>query len=205
MRKLLFFLTIIIFLSCSNSNTTKPNRTLDEVDSALPKKNVSQKKGLSSTKTVTNKFPSINLDFLFLKENSDVLISENQRNIVQMEEDPEVVAERKRKEEELRKQAEDAAKRAEEERRKKEEELKLNPPPPQPPPINFQFIGYMGPPGKRIGIFKMIGTDNDLILKRKGEKILEDFIIVDIGYESAEIGFEGFTETKTISLVSGGN
>lgn len=204
MRKLLFFLAILIFLSCSNDNTNKPNRTLDDVDNAFPQKKVSQKKGLSLTKTVTNQFPSINLDFLFEKENSEIPTSENQRNIVQMEEDPEVVAERKRKEEEARKQAEEAAKMAEEERRKREEELKLNPPPPQPPPINFQFIGYMGPPKKRIGIFKMIGADEDLILKRKGEKILEDFIVVDIGYESAEIGFEGFKETKTISLVSGG-
>ncbi|MCX7830073.1 MAG: hypothetical protein N2445_03310 [Acidobacteria bacterium] len=204
MKYFYFAAVFLLFLSCSDSNTSTKGRSLNYEDSLSDKRASSSRKAESSSKKIVQKFPELNIDFLFEKKQKEEAQSQNQRNIVLMEEDPAVVAERMRQEEEARKKAEEAAKKAEEERKKREEELKLNPPPPQPPPINFEFIGYMGPVGKRIGIFRVGGNDEELVLKRKGETIDKDFIIVDIGYESAEIGFEGFKETKTIPLVSGG-
>lgn len=74
------------------------------------------------------------------------------------------------------------------------------PPPPQPPPIPFTFIGYLGPPEGRIGVF-MVGQE--LLLAKSGERIQQRFIVKEVGYESAEIGFDGFTETKRIALTPG--
>lgn len=203
MRKIIFLVLVCALLSCSNNNTGKKGVNFDNEDAATNKKPL-QRVSPSSEKNAPQHFPALSLDFLFAKREYPQQDEQIQRNIVLMEEDPEVVIERKRREEEARKQAEIAAKKAEEERKKREEELAKNPPPPQPPPINFEFIGYMGPSGKRIGIFKTGGNEENLILKAKGEKIGKDFIVVDIGYESAEIGFEGFKETKMIPLVSGG-
>jgi hypothetical protein len=160
------------------------------------------------SKTVSSKkksaaFPELNLDFLF-KDKAPAGEAEVQRNMVAMEEDPVVVAERKKRDEEARKQAEEAAKKAAEERKKLDEELAKNPPPPQPPAIPFDFIGYMGPVNNHIGIFRIGGKDDVLLLCKKGEKIDKEFRVIEIGYESAEIGFEGFKETKTIPLVAGG-
>ncbi len=121
-----------------------------------------------------------------------------------MEEDPAVVAERKKNEEEARKKAEEAQKKAAEERKIMEAEFAKNPPPPEPPQINFQFIGYYGPSGGHIGVFRRSGKEDELILKRKGDMIDKTFKILEIGYESAEIGFEGFEQTKTIPLAAGG-
>jgi hypothetical protein len=203
MKKIFYCAFIFLLLSCANDNIQPKQKSFDVEETSAGKRASSSRKA-ASTKTVSQKFPALKLDFLFNKKQKEDSLDQSQRNIVLMEEDPEVVAERKRKEEEARKMAEEATKKAEEERKKREEELKLNPPPPQPPPINFEFIGYMGPSGKKLGIFRVGGKDEDLVLKRKGEKIGKDFIVVDIGYESAEIGFEGFKETKIIPLVSGG-
>ncbi len=126
------------------------------------------------------------------------------RNLFAFEEDPAVVAERARQAEEARKQQEAAAKaaaKAAEERAAYERE---HPPPPQPPPIPFSFIGYLGPPEARVGVFSMNGS-RDLVLAKAGDRIQQRFLIKDVGFESAEIGFEGFTETQRIALTPGGN
>jgi len=121
------------------------------------------------------------------------------RNLFAFEEDPEVVMSR-------RKLSEEAAAQAEESRRKSEEaRLKwqgppLPPPPPQPPAISFQFIGYMGTPEDRIGVFSGPGT----FLAKNGEVVQGKFKILSIGYESAEIGFTGFSQTQRIPLTAGG-
>lgn len=121
------------------------------------------------------------------------------RNLFAFEEDPEVVLSR-------RKQAEEAAAQAEESRRKAEEARlrwqgpPLPPPPPQPPAISFQFIGYMGSPDDRIGVFTGPGT----FLAKNGEVVQGKFKILSIGYESAEIGFTGFSQTQRIPLTPGG-
>jgi hypothetical protein len=121
------------------------------------------------------------------------------RNLFAFEEDPQVVMSR-------RQLAEEAAAQAEESRRKSEEaRLKwqgppLPPPPPQPPSISFQFIGYMGTPEDRIGVFSGPGT----FLAKNGEVVQGKFKILSIGYESAEIGFTGFSQTQRIPLTPGG-
>ncbi len=158
----------------------------------------------SSSSRKSSEFPSLSLDFLFSGKGSTEKNTEDQRNLVSMEEDPVVIAERKKKEEEARKKAEEDAKRAAEERKIMEAEFAKNPPPPEPPQIDFQFIGYYGPSGGHIGVFRRSGKEEELILKRKGDMIDKKFRIVEIGYESAEIGFEGFEETKTIPLAAGG-
>jgi hypothetical protein len=122
------------------------------------------------------------------------------RNLFAFEEDPAVVLERKRQAEEAARLAEEAAKRAAEERQRQEEYLRAHPPPPQPPAIPFQFIGYMGPPEDRIGVF----ATPAVLLARKGDMILGKFKIVSIGYESAEIGFTDFAQTQRIPLSAGG-
>lgn len=125
------------------------------------------------------------------------------RNLFAFEEDPAVVAERRRKAEEAAKQAEEAAKAAAEARAKQAEELRLHPPPPQPPPIPFQFMGYFGHPASRIGVFSLPGA-HDVFLAKSGDVVMEKFKIVEIGYESAEIGFKDFKETQRIPLIGGG-
>lgn len=126
------------------------------------------------------------------------------RNLFAFEEDPAVVAERQRQMEEAQKASEAAAKKAAEEAAKQQEYIRANPPPPQPPAITFTFIGYMGQPENRIGVFSVPGS-NGLVLAKAGDHIAQRFIVKEVGYESAEIGFDGFTETKRITLTPGGS
>ncbi len=121
------------------------------------------------------------------------------RNLFAVEEDPAVVAERRRQAEEAAQKAQDAAKKAQE-ARLKWQGPPLPPPPPQPPAIPFQFIGYLGSPEDRIGVF----FGPSLFLAKRGEAVQARFKIVSIGYESAEIGFQGFTQTQRIPLTAGG-
>ncbi len=121
------------------------------------------------------------------------------RNLFAVEEDPALVAERRRQAEETAQKAQDAAKKAQE-ARLKWQGPPLPPPPPQPPAIPFQFIGYLGSPEDRIGVFFGPG----LFLAKKGDAVQARFKIVSIGYESAEIGFQGFAQTQRIPLTAGG-
>jgi hypothetical protein len=122
------------------------------------------------------------------------------RNLFGVEEDPAVVAERQRQAQEAAQKASEAAQKAAEARRKWQGPPQP-PPPPQPPAIPFQFIGYLGPPDDRTGVFSQGGQ---LIMAKKNDSVLSQFKIVDIGYESAEIGFAGFKETQRIPLSGGG-
>ena len=197
--KYILIFPLLFILSCSSQISPTNNSSSGSFDEVPQQRKVSTS---SSNKKSAKNFPKLSLDFLFEGKKGETNL-EAQRNISSMEEDPEVVAERKRQEEEARKRAEEAQKKAEEERKKREEELKINPPPPKPPEITFDLIGYLGPSGKRIGVFKMKGSD-EIILKGDKEKIDDQFVVVEIGYESAKIGFEGFEETKSIPLISGG-
>ncbi len=121
------------------------------------------------------------------------------RNLFSFEEDPAIVAERRRVAEEAAAKAAEAARKAEEARRKWQGPPPP-PPPPQPPAITFQFVGYMGPPENRIGVF----TGPNIFLAKNGDVVQARFKIVSIGYESAEIGFTGFAQTQRIPLTAGG-
>lgn len=196
-------LLVLLMVSCSGApaGRTQELKGFPGEESEPARKPKAKSSG-SSRKS--SEFPSLSLDFLFSGKGSTEKNTEDQRNIVSMEEDPVVVAERKKKEEEARKKAEEDAKRVAEERKIMEAEFAKNPPPPEPPQIDFQFIGYYGPSGGHIGVFRRSGKEEELILKRKGDMIDKKFRIVEIGYESAEIGFEGFEETKIIPLAAGG-
>lgn len=209
-RILLLILSVILF-ACFKSENIDSKRGNRAIRSSLTLAE-DEKAGKSDFKVSYKKetesilFPELSLDFLFEKEKEENGIEsgeESSRTLVMMEEDPELVAERKRREEEQRKLMEEAQRKAEEERRKMEEELAKNPPPPKPPEITFDFIGYLGEAKRKIGVFQRKGK-GDIFLKREGEKVDETFIIVEIGYESCRIGFEGFEETKLIPLVRGG-
>lgn len=199
-KLLLILIASLLLASCSGAPGGK-----SEGKKAIPgdEDQAARQPKRASSSRKSAKFPALSLDFLFEKKEASGQ-TEEQRNIVSMEEDPAVVAERKRKDEEARKQAEAAAKKAEEARKIQEVELAKNPPPPQPPQIPFEFIGYLGPAGNHIGVFKMGGGEQALLLRRKGDKIQDEFTILEVGYETAEIGFEGFKETRVIPLVAGG-
>lgn len=122
------------------------------------------------------------------------------RNLFAFEQDPGLEIERQR-------QAEEAQAREREAQRLRDRWQgpplpPPPPPPPQPPAIPFTFIGYLGPPTARVGVFALSGG-KDLILARTGDRIQKQFIVRDVGFESAEIGFEGFAETRRLVLTPG--
>ncbi|MEJ2420624.1 MAG: hypothetical protein P8018_02660 [Acidobacteriota bacterium] len=145
--------------------------------------------------------PVINLQGLFASEAQKERGAP--RNLFAFEQDPAVLAAQRRKAEEARRRSLLAQKKAEQERLKREKELAKNPPPPQPPAIPFQFVGYLGYPQDRIGVFVDHGG-KDIYLAKAGQKINGTFIIRDVGYESAEVGFVGFQQTQRLALASGG-
>jgi hypothetical protein len=122
-----------------------------------------------------------------------------QRNLFAFEEDPVIVAKRKKDKEEADARAAAIAEQARIEAAKHAEDLRLHPPPPQPPAINFEFLGYFGDPKKRIGVFSTKGG-SDVTLAVEGDKIYGTFHVKEVGFESAEIGFDNFKETKRIPL-----
>ncbi len=134
---------------------------------------------------------------------SDVTKDEPQRNLFAFEQDPAILAKKKKEAEEAAKAAAEAAKRAQAIHMKKMEALRKNPPPPAPPQITVNFVGYFGLPESRIGVFVSRGG-RDVILAKKGDTVMSKYKILDIGYESAEIGFQGFKQTERIPLSGGG-
>jgi len=60
------------------------------------------------------------------------------------------------------------------------------PPKPVPPPINFRFVGVIGSPQKKVGVFM---NGDKMILARKGEVIDGNFRVLNIGIETAGIGY----------------
>lgn len=67
------------------------------------------------------------------------------------------------------------------------------PPKPQPPIFPYKYIGYIGPPGRRVAVF----TDGKVTINRlEGEVLDGKFLVAQIGYESVEIQFIGFPDTS---------
>ena len=80
------------------------------------------------------------------------------------------------------------------------------PPPPTPPAVNFSFVGYIGPPEARIGVFNVRTPDGDeLRLAGEGEIIAERFRITRIGFEEVEIGYtdEQFAKERKVLPMGG--
>jgi len=194
MRLLCFALLLATLSSCGGSTGAPPQGSLDPEQDEAP---AARPKRRQETKADLSQLPALSLEAL---SPAEAPAEETPRNLFAFEEDPAVVAERKRQAEEAAARAEEARKKAEEERKKREEELRLNPPPPQPPPITFHFVGYFGRPEARLGVF---AGPSGTVLAEKGDSIFGTYKVVDIGYESAEIGFTGFQETQRIPLTGG--
>ncbi len=76
------------------------------------------------------------------------------------------------------------------------------PPRPQPPPINYKFIGYVGPPERKIAV---LHDGTDFLFVRKGDIVGKDFRVLEIGYESIKFGFtdpQFRGETQTLPMSS---
>ena len=71
---------------------------------------------------------------------------------------------------------------------------------PQPPPVDVSYLGSFGRPGRRIAVF----TDGDAVYNALvGDVIKDKFILVSIGYESADLGFVGFPAATPSRLPAG--
>jgi hypothetical protein len=102
----------------------------------------------------------------------------------------------------LQRSAEEEHLRLVERERQRTEAARAMPAPmPTSPLFEFPFVGYVGPPGDEIAIFR---DGKEFLYARRGEIIKERFEVVDIGYESVEIKFRATGETHRYPLTSAG-
>jgi hypothetical protein len=74
-------------------------------------------------------------------------------------------------------------------------------PQPQPPPIDFVYLGSFGVPGRQIAVF----SDGKEILNAfAGDVLQREFVVRNIGFESADIGFVNFPDAPAKRLAVGG-
>jgi hypothetical protein len=114
-----------------------------------------------------------------------------------------------RKKQEEKKQQERVAKiiedkrRAAEEARKRQEamqprpEVKAQASAAKPPPAKYKFMGYLGSPARRIAVLL---DDGQVVLKREGEFLGDDFIVREIRFDSVELAYtdERFENEKAL-------
>jgi len=188
--------TLFLAQACGGDATPRPGAV--DPDAAQATRPRSPRHGNAAKAT---SLPALSLESLEPRESATPAgEAPPARNLFAFEEDPAIAIER--------------ARLARETQEKEREAQRLRdrwqgpplppppPPPPQPPPIPFVFIGYLGPPQARIGVFSLSGG-KELVLARSGDRIQQRFIVKEVGFESAEIGFEGFTETRRITLTPG--
>jgi hypothetical protein len=75
------------------------------------------------------------------------------------------------------------------------------PPKPRPPAIDFRYLGSFGSKGRKIAVFS---DQNEIFNALQGDVIKQRFLVVGIGYESADIGFVGFPSEPAQRLAAGG-
>jgi hypothetical protein len=68
---------------------------------------------------------------------------------------------------------------------------------PVPPEISFKFIGTFGPKDRPVAV--LIAGDQ-LVNARAGDVVFDRFIVRNIGYESVDIGFVGYSPSVTKRL-----
>lgn len=87
--------------------------------------------------------------------------------------------------------------------RKPEPEVKQaaasEPPAPKPPAFNMNYLGSFGPRERPIAVFVQ---GEDLYNLRVGDVVAEEFVLVRVGFESADIGFVNFpsVEPKRVAI-----
>lgn len=72
---------------------------------------------------------------------------------------------------------------------------------PQLPTVDVVFLGSFGPETRRLAVFSD-GADIYNVLE--GEILKEQFVVVRIGFESADVGFVGFPDAPAKRLEIGG-
>lgn len=75
------------------------------------------------------------------------------------------------------------------------------PPKPVPPAIPYKFIGYIGPPERKMAV---LHDGTDMVFARTGDQVGPGFKILEIGYESIKFGymdpqFKGESQTLPMS------
>ncbi len=65
------------------------------------------------------------------------------------------------------------------------------------PKVDFTFLGYFGPQAAPYLVFV---KDTELVIVKKGDLFLEEYRVLDIGYESVEIGFKNHPGRKRLPL-----
>ncbi len=72
---------------------------------------------------------------------------------------------------------------------------------PTPPPVDVVFLGSFGHEELRLAVF----TDgNEIFNVSEGSVLKDKFLVVKIGFESADLGFVGFPDAPTQRLEIGG-
>lgn len=82
-----------------------------------------------------------------------------------------------------------------------QQQAKAAPPKPKPPPIDFRYLGSFGPSESRIAVFI---DAKDIYNARRGDVVKEHFVVRQIGFESADVGFVGFPDEPAQRLPLGG-
>ena len=98
--------------------------------------------------------------------------------------------------------AESALRRAmrEASEREQRERMPAQPPAPRPPTVDVVFLGSFGPVAHRLAVF----SDGSQIYNvLEGDLLNEKFVVVKIGFESADIGFVGFPDAPAQRLQVG--
>jgi hypothetical protein len=76
----------------------------------------------------------------------------------------------------------------------------VEPPKPQPPSVDVVYLGSFGRPERRIAVF----SDSEAVYNAVvGDVIKEKYVLVTIGYESADLGFVGFPDATPRRLAVG--
>jgi len=111
------------------------------------------------------------------------------------------VAAQKAAEEAARQAAEVATRQAVEQQAQQQALAAMPPPKPPPPAIAYKFIGYIGPPEKKIAV---LNDGTDMIFVHQGDVLAKQFKVLEIGYESIKFGytdpqFKGESQTLPMS------
>lgn len=80
------------------------------------------------------------------------------------------------------------------------EQIAAGPPPAQPPPIDVVYLGSFGTAAKRLAVFS---DGSDIINATAGSVIKDKFVVVQVGLESADLGFVGFPDVPPERLGAG--
>ena len=72
---------------------------------------------------------------------------------------------------------------------------------PTPPPVDVVFLGSFGPDRNRFAVFS---DGNEIFNAGEGDVLKDKFVVMRIGFESADLGFVGFPEAPAQRLEIGG-